>query len=129
MSIDAVIDTALSTGTDLFAFVTAHRTAIHVTKVNTAGSYFVLVTALGVGLAAADGRRRFVWLAAAAVSAVGLWLTASLAAILPGIAVAIVAALARIDHVKDRGRWRQVAVVVVVTVLIAIARSRRVAGL
>ena len=91
MSVNALLVAALSAGATfdgITRLIAAKRWAVHLTKVNTAGSYFVLVNALTVGFAIIDRGHRFWWTAAAAVIFTGLWLTASLAAILSGAAVA-----------------------------------------
>ncbi len=55
------------------------RWATFVTKVNTAGSYFVLVLPIAVWLAvsARPGIRRFTWVGAVLVIGIGLWLSGS----------------------------------------------------
>jgi O-antigen ligase len=90
MSLAAVVGAAASGGLDAFIeAASSERWSVHVTKVNTAGSYFVLTGTLGVGLCVLDRTRRLVWLALTAIIVAGLWLTASLAAILSGFAVGI----------------------------------------
>ncbi len=107
LSINAVAEAALATATpvqSLAAIVANQRWSVHVSKVNTAGSYFVMAGALAVGMGLVDRRRRFWWLGAAAVIVVGLWLTASLAAILSGAAVAVAAAIWWLSLSGARGR-------------------------
>jgi O-antigen ligase len=55
-----------------------YRYAAHVADINAAGSQFVLVLCLALGMCMREkGNRRAVWLAAAAACACGLWLTGS----------------------------------------------------
>lgn len=55
------------------------RWAVFVTKVNTAGSYFVLVLPIALWLAASarPGIRRFTWVGASLIIGLGLWLSGS----------------------------------------------------
>jgi O-antigen ligase len=88
LGINAVFVAAFGSGEGLAALpslLVEGRFAAHVTKVNTAGSHFVLVLPLAIGLAWWDRSRRVIWSAATVVVALGLWLTASLAAILPAV--------------------------------------------
>lgn len=92
LSVTTVLEAAVATGRVLDALpelVVTGRWAVHVNKVNTAGSYFVMVAVLAAGLVATEPERRARWVVALALSASALWLTASLAAILAGVAVLV----------------------------------------
>jgi O-antigen ligase len=55
-----------------------YRFAAHVADINAAGSHFVLVLCLALGMVAQErGRRRALWIAAAAACEFGLWMAAS----------------------------------------------------
>jgi O-antigen ligase len=55
-----------------------YRYAAHVGDINAAGSHFVVVLCLALGMSVREaGRRRRLWLVAAAACAFGLWMTAS----------------------------------------------------
>jgi O-antigen ligase len=120
LGVNELIVAALESGEGLAALpalAVDGRFAAHVTKVNTAGSYFVLVLPMAVGLAWHDRARRAGWTAAAAVLAVALWLTASLAAML---AAAVIAAAAGLVAGWRLGRARP-AVRLTATILVAAA--------
>src|SRR5262249_8411567 len=69
-----------------------YRYAAHVADINAAGSHFVLLLCLALGMCMREtGNRRAAWLAAAGACAFGLWLTKSRSA---EAALAIVLALA-----------------------------------
>ncbi|HUF46900.1 MAG TPA: O-antigen ligase family protein [Vicinamibacterales bacterium] len=90
LSIRAVVDAATATGAPMAALpalLSEGRWAAHVNKVNTAGSYFVLLAFPAVVLAIRDGSRRALWAVATVLIMAGLLLTASIAAILGGVAV------------------------------------------
>lgn len=70
-----------------------YRVSAHVSDLNAAGSYFVLVLCLALGMSLRDGGvRRGLWIFASAACAVGLWLSGSRSAV--AAAVIIVAAAA-----------------------------------
>lgn len=123
MSIDAFVSIAVSTATSLGSvadLLADERVAVHVTKVNTAGSYFVMIATLAAGMALRRSRGRLLWTVAFAALLVGLWLTASLAAVLAGMTVAIVAGALWLRRAQDAGRrWRRVTVAIVATVFVA----------
>ena len=60
------------------------RWAVFVSKVNTAGSYFVLVLPIALGLAA-DSKHRPVWLGTSVVIGIALWLSGSRAVLLTSL--------------------------------------------
>ncbi len=99
LSLTALAEAALATGRALHALpelVMAGRWAVHVNKVNTAGSYFVLVAALAAGLIEAERQQSGRWILALGLIGSALWLTGSLAAILAGVAVLVAAVVYRI---------------------------------
>ncbi|MGH9146113.1 MAG: hypothetical protein ACRD1Q_05345, partial [Vicinamibacterales bacterium] len=62
------------------------RFVAHVSDVNSAGSYFTMTACLALGLATLCGRStRAVWIIAMVVIAIGMWLTASWAAVAAGL--------------------------------------------
>lgn len=95
------------------------RFAAHVTKVNTAGSHFVLALPLAVGLAGWDRPRRVLWSISTALLAAALWLTASLAAMLSMALVGAGAAVLAAWRLGDHTTWRRAATVVVLVVIAA----------
>ncbi len=122
MSIEAFVTVAVSTATSigsLAELLADKRIAVHVTKVNTAGSYFVMIATLAGGMALRQSSRRLLWTVAFTVLLVGLWLTASLAAVLAGMAVAIVAGALWLRRTEDAGRrWQRITVAIVATVVV-----------
>lgn len=107
LSLTAVAEAAIATGRALDALpelVIAGRWSVHVNKVNTAGSYFVLVAALAAGLVEAEPQRRARWIVALGLIASALWLTGSLAAILGGVAVLVAVLVHRILSASDDRR-------------------------
>lgn len=68
------------------------RENIHYADLNAAGSYFVLALFVAAGLAARPQHRR--WLAAVLVIAAALWVTGSRAALIAGIAAALLPLMA-----------------------------------
>jgi len=127
MSIQAVIAEALATGAPLQSLeqlVIAGRVAVHVTKVNTAGSYFVMVAVLAGGLAVLDRSRRVWWIAALATTLTALWLTASLAGIVGGLVVALTAAAIGLWRTgANRRRLVTGAALLAVVASVALART------
>jgi uncharacterized protein (UPF0548 family) len=111
-----VLDTLIRT-------IWTERWTVHVNKLNAAGSYFVLVCALGVGLALLDRGRRVWWAALTAATAIGLWLTASMAAILSGFGVGIASGIIWMFAVRRDSRRRAVGLAVVL-VLVTLAAAR-----
>jgi len=96
------------------------RFAAHVTKVNTAGSHFVLALPLAVGLAWWDGPRRVLWSISTALLAMALWLTASLAAMLSAALVCAGATCLAAWRLRGgQTTWRRAAAVVVLLVIAA----------
>ncbi|SVA22980.1 uncharacterized protein METZ01_LOCUS75834, partial [marine metagenome] len=65
------------------------RWAVFVSKVNTAGSYFVLVLPIALGLAA-DSKHRAVWLGTSVVIGIALWLSGSRAVLLTSLVLVLV---------------------------------------
>ena len=65
------------------------RTTTFVAKVDTAGSYFVMIISIAFGAAAVRSRWSFGWLAAGLTITAALWLTGTRAAIIAGLAVAV----------------------------------------
>ena len=62
------------------------RFVAHISDVNSAGSYFAMTACLALGLAAMNRRAtRAVWIIATIVLAIGMWLTASWAAVAAGL--------------------------------------------
>jgi O-antigen ligase len=122
MSIDAFVTVAASTATSIGSLVELladKRIAVHVTKVNTAGSYFVMIATLSGGMALRRSSGRLLWAVAFTVLLVGLWLTASLAAVLAGMTVAIVAGALWLPRTEDAGRrWQRITVAIVATVVV-----------
>lgn len=71
-----------------------YRIAAHGGDASAAGSYFAMTLCLALGMSTRDrGTKHAPWLAAAAACAVGLWLSASLAAIVTAIIVLAIAAM------------------------------------
>lgn len=126
LSMAAVSDAAATSGAvldTLLRTIWTERWTVHVNKLNAAGSYFVLVCALGIGLAVLDRGRRFWWTALTTATAIGLWLTASMAAILSGFAVGIASGLIWMFAVRRDSRRRAVGLAVVL-VLVTLAAAR-----
>jgi len=75
---------------------TGYRVAAHVADVNAAGSYFVLILCLSLGMSAREyGTRRAWWAGAAIACLVGVWLCASRTALAAaGIAIPVTVAWA-----------------------------------
>jgi hypothetical protein len=62
------------------------RFVAHISDVNSAGSYFAMTACLALGLAAISRRAtRAIWIIATVVLAIGMWLTASWAAVAAGL--------------------------------------------
>ena len=61
------------------------RWSVHIGDMNAAGSYFILISAIGLGAGLRGTRWSVVWLVASLTSFVGLWLTGSVTAILSSL--------------------------------------------
>jgi O-antigen ligase len=95
----------------------AYRVAAHVADVNAAGSYFVMLFALTLGMAGRErSARRLPWVLAAVMCGVGLWLTRSRTA-LAAAALVIPAAIVWAATVRARTRWRIAAFALLVLAL------------
>jgi O-antigen ligase len=69
---------------------TGYRVAAHVSDVNAAGSYFVLVFGATCGMAIRErGLPRLVWIVASAITACGLWLSESRSALAAAVAASL----------------------------------------
>jgi O-antigen ligase len=105
-----------------------YRVAAHVPDVNAAGSYFVLILCLALGMSLrARGWARGRWMFVSAACALGLWWSGSRAAFAAGASVIPIAAL----WVLPLGRRPAVRVVVALVLLAAVAGlvARRTAQL
>ena len=89
LSVVQVATTAVSAGDGFAALLSVlqGRTAVFISKVNSAGSYFILVLPIAIGLAIL--RRHLLWLGATVVIGVALWLSGARAVILTALAFAM----------------------------------------
>lgn len=96
-----------------------YRVSAHVADVNAAGSHYALILCAALGMAlAAKGRGQRVWLAAAAASTLGIWLSESRSTI---GAVALVLAAAVIWYGTARWTLRSKAIVIAAVVVVGLA--------
>jgi len=101
-----------------------YRVSAHVADVNAAGSYFVMVLCLAVGMAfRARGWKRAPWLVAIAMTAVGLWFSESRTA-LAALGVTAAVAAAWIASSTWQPKWRLVAFASVVVLALAAGALR-----
>ena len=86
LSIVELFTSAIGTGNPSITLpeLLQQRWAVFVSKVNTAGSYFVLVLPIALGLAA-DSKHRPVWLGTSVVIGIALWLSGSRAVLLTSL--------------------------------------------
>ena len=107
-----------------------YRVSGHVGDVNAAGSYFAMMVCLALGMALrARGRRRAIWLAAAATIGVGLWFSESRSAFgAAGAVLGLAASLAATTRFSGRTRAVVLASVVIAVVGGAALRVRSLEG-
>ena len=86
LSIVELFTSAIGTGNPSITLpeLLQQRWAVFVSKVNTAGSYFVLVLPIALGLAA-DSKHRPMWLGTSVVIGIALWLSGSRAVLLTSL--------------------------------------------
>ena len=136
LSVVAVHQLSSTEGRSLLSVFQASRIAVHVTKVNTAASYFVLfipvLIGLGVWSAQARSRRPLMKAVSWTAAAVGgglllaaLWLTGTRSALLAGIVVAAGASV----YALTRGRRRRITWRSAVAIVIACGMVVAVLGL
>jgi O-antigen ligase len=109
-----------------FARLGFYRTA-HIYDVNAAGSYFVLVLCLAVGMAVrARGRARAPWIVAAVLNAIGVWFSQSRSAF-AAIAIAAMLGMVWLGTAAWTLRARMTAVALVIALGIggSFARARQ----
>ncbi len=133
LSVGAAFQLSSTEGRSLLSVVQTSRIAVHVTKVNTAASYFVLFipVLIGLGVWSAQSRprrpsmRAVTWTAAAVGGGLllaALWLTGTRSALLAGVVVAAGASV----YALTRGRrrpltWRSaVAIVIACSMVVAV---------
>lgn len=105
---------------------TGYRVAAHVADVNAAGSYFVLILCLSLGMSAREqGDRRARWAGAAIACLVGLWLCASRTALAAaGIAIPVTVAWAATLNWKPAARAAALGALIVGLLAIGGVRAR-----
>ena len=131
LSVGMALQVSSAEGRSLLSVLQADRIAVHVTKVNTAGSSFVLFLPVLIGLAAwsAQSNRRpssfraLRWSMAAAGAGLlltALWLSGTRTAMMAGATVAVGASVYAVTRVRQRHTtWRLVVAVVAVCSVVA----------
>jgi hypothetical protein len=107
------------------------RFVAHVSDVNAAGSYFAMMACLAVGLATLQGGvTRIIWVALSFILGVGMWLTASWAAVAAGLgmlALVLLHWITRARGVSLNPRFALAAIgLVLVLGLVLMAGTRRI---
>jgi O-antigen ligase len=107
------------------------RFVAHVSDVNAAGSYFAMMACLAVGLATLQrGVTRISWVAISFILGVGMWLTASWAAVAAGLGMLALVLLHWITRALGRSLNPRLALVamglVLVLGLVLMAETRRI---
>jgi hypothetical protein len=107
------------------------RFVAHVSDVNSAGSYFAMMACLAAGLATLhEGITRIAWVAISLILGIGLWLTASWAALAAGLVMLTLLLLHWTTGALGRRLTPHMALVVIGVVLIlglvTVAATRRV---
>jgi hypothetical protein len=69
------------------------RWSVILNKVNSSGSYFILLLPIAIGLAVTESARRVVWIGSCILIGVGLWLSGARAVMLTGLALLIITGL------------------------------------
>jgi hypothetical protein len=98
------------------------RVSAHYADPNAAGSYFVMVLPIAIGLAL-DGRTRWWWAAAAVTIAAGLWISASRTAMMAGLVAMVLPIAARLGVWSTPAVRRRVVIATVLALVIAAAAT------